>query len=113
MLLLVAAFAVLWGTLFPVLSEWVTGHKVTVGPPFFNKVNIPIALFLLLLTAVGPLLAWRKTSAESLRRNFLVPGIISLLSGVALVAMGVRPWEDVSYFYSTVTIMLSVLVRCV
>ena len=109
-LLLVAAFAVLWGTLFPVLSEWVTGHKVTVGPPFFNKVNIPIALFLLLLTAVGPLLAWRKTSAESLRRNFLVPGIISLLSGVALVAMGVRPWEDVSYFYSTVTIMLSVLV---
>jgi len=109
-LLLVAAFAVLWGTLFPVLSEWVTGHKVTVGPPFFNKVNIPIALFLLLLTAVGPLLAWRKTSGESLRRNFLVPGIISLLSGVALVAMGVRPWEDVSYFYSTVTIMLSVLV---
>jgi cytochrome c-type biogenesis protein CcmF len=109
-LLLVAAFAVLWGTLFPVLSEWVTGHKVTVGPPFFNKVNIPIALFLLLLTAVGPLLAWRKTSAESLRRNFLVPGIVSLLSGVALVAVGVRPWEEMSYFYSTVTIMLSVLV---
>ena len=109
-LLLVAAFAVLWGTLFPVLSEWVTGHKVTVGPPFFNKVNIPIALFLLLLTAVGPLLAWGKTSAESLRRNFLIPALIALTVGVVLVVMGIRPWVDISYFYSLMTIMLSVLV---
>jgi cytochrome c-type biogenesis protein CcmF len=109
-LLLVAAFAVLWGTLFPVLSEWVTGHKVTVGPPFFNKVNIPIALCLLLLTAVGPLLAWGKTSMESLRRNFLVPALIALTVGVALVAGGMKPWVDVSYFYSLMTIMLSVLV---
>src|SRR5438309_3357263 len=71
LLLLLACFTVLWGTLFPVLSEWVQGHKVTVGPPFFNKVTIPVALLLLLLTAVGPLLAWRKTSLESLKRNFL------------------------------------------
>jgi cytochrome c-type biogenesis protein CcmF len=109
-LLLVAAFAVLWGTLFPVLSEWVTGHKVTVGPPFFNKVNIPIALFLLLLTAVGPLLAWRKTSSESLRKNFLVPALIALAVGVALVAAGIRAWVEISYFYALMTIMLSVLV---
>ena len=73
-LLLVSCFAVLWGTLFPVLSEWVQGTKVTVGPPFFNKVNVPIAMVLLLLTGVGPLLAWRKTSLESLKRNFLVSG---------------------------------------
>jgi cytochrome c-type biogenesis protein CcmF len=109
-LLLVAAFAVLWGTLFPVLSEWVTGHKVTVGPPFFNKVNIPIALLLLLLTAVGPLLAWRKTSAESIRKNFLVPAIIAVAVGVALVIAGVHPWQDIAYFYSLMTIVLSVLV---
>jgi cytochrome c-type biogenesis protein CcmF len=110
-LLLVAAFAVLWGTLFPVLSEWVTGHKVTVGPPFFNKVNIPIALCLLVLTAVGPLLAWRKTSTESLRKNFMVPALIALATGVVLVAMGtIKPWTDISYFYALMTIMLSVLV---
>jgi cytochrome c-type biogenesis protein CcmF len=109
-LLLVSAFAVLWGTLFPVLSEWVTGHKVTVGPPFFNKVNIPIAMFLLLLTAVGPLLAWRKTSAESIRKNFLLPGLIALATGVVLVAAGVRPWAETGYFYALMTIMLSVLV---
>jgi len=109
-LLLVAAFAVLWGTLFPVLSEWVTGHKVTVGPPFFNKVNIPVALCLLLLTAVGPLLAWRKTSTESLRRNFLIPAVIAVSVGVLLVAFGMKPWVEISYFYSLMTIMLSVLV---
>ena len=109
-LLLIGAFAILWGTLFPVLSEWVTNHKVTVGPPFFNKVIIPIALCLLFLTAVGPLLAWRKTSGESIRKNFLVPSIIALLVGVVLVIKGIRPWVDISYFYALMAIMLSVLV---
>src|SRR5690348_8058360 len=78
LILLVACFTVLWGTLFPILSEWVQGHKITVGPPFFNRVNIPVALLLLLLTALGPLLAWRKTSLESLRRNFLVPTLVGI-----------------------------------
>src|SRR5215470_8797141 len=75
LLFVVACFTVLWGTLFPVISEWVQGNKVTVGAPFFNKVNIPVAMLLLLLTAVGPLLAWRKTSFESLKRNFLWPAV--------------------------------------
>ncbi len=110
LLLLVACFTVLWGTLFPVLSEWVQGTKVTVGPPFFNRVNVPVALLLLLLTAVGPLLAWRRTSVESLKRNFLWPAIGALVTGVVLVALGMKPWKDVSYFYSLVTIMLSALV---
>src|SRR5262249_4146833 len=53
------AFAVLWGTVFPMLSEWATNKKITVGPPFFNSVNVPLALLLLGLTGVGPLIAWR------------------------------------------------------
>jgi cytochrome c-type biogenesis protein CcmF len=110
LLLLVACFTVLWGTLFPVLSEWVQGTKVTVGPPFFNRVNVPVALLLLLLTAVGPLLAWRRTSIESLKRNFLWPAIGAVATGVLLVALGMKPWKDVSYFYSLMTIMLSALV---
>ena len=110
LLLLVACFTVLWGTLFPVLSEWVQGTKVTVGPPFFNRVNVPVALLLLLLTAVGPLLAWRRTSVESLKRNFLWPAIGALATGVLLVALGMKPWKDVAYFYSLMTIMLSALV---
>src|SRR5579872_6137072 len=110
LLLLVACFTVLWGTLFPVLSEWVQGTKVTVGPPFFNRVNVPVALLLLLLTAVGPLLAWRRTSVDSLKRNFLWPAIGAIALGVLLVALGMKPWKDISYFYSLMTVMLSALV---
>jgi len=110
LVLLVACFAVLWGTLFPVLSEWVTGSKVTVGPPFFNRVNVPIGLFLVFLTAVGPLLAWRQTSWDSLRRNFLWPTIIAAGTAIALIAGGMKPWQDSAYFYSLMAISLAALV---
>ena len=72
------------GTIFPILSEAVKGVTISVGPPYFNKVVVPIGLVLLLLTGVGPLLAWRKTSVESLRRNFLWPILGGL--GVGLLA---------------------------
>ena len=94
LVLLAACFAVLWGTLFPILSEFATGHKVTVGPPFFNRVNIPIAMFLLLLTALGPLLAWRNTSFASLRRNFAIPVIAAVAVVVLLIVLGIRLWVD-------------------
>ncbi len=110
LLLLVACFTVLWGTLFPKISEWVNGTKVTVGAPFFNRVNIPVALCLLLLTAIGPLLAWRRTSLASLRRNFTIPALGALATGILLIAFGMKPWQDESYFYSLMTIMLSVMV---
>jgi cytochrome c-type biogenesis protein CcmF len=90
LILLVACFAVLWGTMFPVLSEAVQGSKITVGPPFFNAVNVPIGLFLLFLTGVGPLFAWRKTSVESLRKAFTWPVLVALALAVALVAAGMR-----------------------
>jgi cytochrome c-type biogenesis protein CcmF len=98
LILLAAAFAILWGTLFPVISEAVTGEKITVGPPFFNRINIPIGLFLLFLTGVGPLFAWRRTSLESLRRNFQWPlaGGVALAAG--LFAAGMRhPYALVSF----------------
>ncbi len=110
LILLVACFTVLWGTFFPVISEAIQGNKVTVGAPFYNKVNIPIALLLLLLTAIGPLLAWRKTSVDSLRRNFLWPSIGALIVAASLIIFGVRPWQDGSYFYSLMAITLASLV---
>src|SRR5262249_17862196 len=88
----------------------VQGKKVTVGPPFYNKVTIPVTLLLLLLTAVGPLLAWRKTSLESLKRNFLWPSLGALAVGAAMIAFGVRPWTDISYFYALMAAMLATLV---
>jgi cytochrome c-type biogenesis protein CcmF len=90
LVLLVACVAVLSGTLFPVFSEWFTGSRISVGAPFFNKVNIPLGLLLLFLTGVGPLLAWRKTSAESLLRNFKWPSILGGVSGVIGFAFGFR-----------------------
>ncbi len=104
LVLLAACFAVLWGTLFPVLSEWFTRSKISVGPPFFNKVNVPIALFLLLLTGVGPLLAWRKTSFDALRRNFAWPLAGGVLAGVVAFIFGFRE------VYALICLILSVFV---
>src|SRR5205807_8499140 len=84
LILLAACFAVFWGTMFPIISEAVTGSKITVGPPFFNKVNVPIAVFLMFLTGVGPLLAWRRASPDSLQRNFLLPAAVPVACGVVL-----------------------------
>ena len=67
LLLVGMAFSVLWGTLFPILSELVRGSKITVGPPFFNRVNVPLGLLLLALTGIGPLIAWRKASPGNLQ----------------------------------------------
>jgi cytochrome c-type biogenesis protein CcmF len=104
LLFLVACIAILSGTLFPVFSEWITGDRISVGAPFFNKVNIPIGLLLLFLTGVGPLLAWRKTSGESLKRNFGWPLMIGLVAGAVAFAFGFRA------FYSLVCLILCVFV---
>ncbi|HEV8234769.1 MAG TPA: cytochrome c-type biogenesis CcmF C-terminal domain-containing protein, partial [Gemmatimonadaceae bacterium] len=84
------AFAVLWGTLFPILSEWVRQEKITVGPPFFNAVNIPLGLLLLALTGIGPLIAWRKASLANLKRQFAIPATSGLVLGALLLALGMR-----------------------
>ena len=104
LILLAACFAVFWGTMFPIISEAVTGSKITVGPPFFNKVNVPIAVFLMFLTGVGPLLAWRRASINSLKRNFLWPAVIALASGVVLYFRGVQ------HFYAWLSMVMSIFV---
>ncbi len=90
LLLVGIAFSVLWGTLFPILSEAVRGSKITVGPPFFNRVNVPLGLLLLALTGIGPLIAWRKASAANLRRQFIAPLAAGGVILAALLAAGVR-----------------------
>ena len=96
-------FAVFWGTIFPVITEAVQGTKITVGAPFFNQVTIPIGLVLLLLTGVGPLLAWRKTSTENFKNNFTLPLIIALCSLIVFLLIGFRG-------YVVISLMLSVFV---
>jgi cytochrome c-type biogenesis protein CcmF len=118
LLFVLLCFTVLWGTWFPKISELAQGNKVTVGAPFYNRVAIPVALLLLILTAVGPLLAWRKTSFESLKRNFMWPTIGAVVVMAILMItptswgspFGLRPWQDISYFYSLMALGLCVLV---
>jgi cytochrome c-type biogenesis protein CcmF len=93
-ILLFSAFFVLFATMFPTLSEALRGRRLTVGPPFFNKWMLPIGLILLLLTGVGPLLAWRKSTLKNVVEQFLWPSVAALVTGVALYAVGVRVWTS-------------------
>jgi cytochrome c-type biogenesis protein CcmF len=115
LVLLAACFTVLWGTLFPILSEYIVGNKVTVSAPFYDRVAVPIGLFLLFLTAIGPLLAWRSSSFKSIRKNFVLPVIAAVVTGIVVIACGVHPWtifttDHQGEFYSFIAFTLGALV---
>lgn len=90
LLFLGAAFTVLLGTIFPIISEALIGEKILVGPPFFNKVNVPIGLVLIFLMGVGPLIPWRKASPENLKKNFTIPLIVGLIVAAVLFIFKIR-----------------------
>jgi cytochrome c-type biogenesis protein CcmF len=85
LLLLALAFAVFWGTMFPVLTEAVRDNRIVVGQGFYNQVAAPIGIALLILTGVGPLIAWRKASPAQLRRRFTVPIAAAVVAMVPLL----------------------------
>jgi cytochrome c-type biogenesis protein CcmF len=105
------AFAVFWGTIFPVLSEAVRGVKITVGPPFFNRVNGPLALGLVALMGIGPLIAWRRTTAGNLVRSFAAPVIIGVSTGIVAAAEGLRQWYVLTAFSLAAFVLGTVLVE--
>ncbi len=104
LVLIGATFAVFWGTIFPLVSEAVRGVKINVGPPFFNQVNLPIALALLALTGIGPVLAWRRSSPENLRKQFAWPLAATMFGAAALWRFGVR------HLYAFIAFVFSILV---
>ncbi|HKO10809.1 MAG TPA: cytochrome c-type biogenesis CcmF C-terminal domain-containing protein, partial [Acidobacteriaceae bacterium] len=115
LVLLVACFTILWGTLFPVLSEYVQGYRVTVSAPWYNRIGVPVGVFLLFLTGIGPLLAWRSTSMRSIRRNFVIPGIAALIVAIVSIPLGVHPWtifttSEQGAFYAWITFALAAFV---
>jgi len=91
-ILLFCAFFILFATMFPTLSEAIAGERLTVGPPFFNQWMLPIGLLLLLLTGIGPLLAWRKSTIRNLRDSFLWPTVAALTTAGVFTALGFRVW---------------------
>ncbi|NBI29546.1 heme lyase CcmF/NrfE family subunit [Chengkuizengella marina] len=90
LILVCAAFAVFWGTIFPLISEAVRGTKVTVGVPFFNTVMSPILLSLLFILAICPLIAWQKSTIKNLQKNFLIPALLTIIVAILLFIMGIR-----------------------
>jgi cytochrome c-type biogenesis protein CcmF len=99
-----ACFAVLWGTLFPVVSEAVRGIKITVGAPWFNAVLVPISLILLLLTGIGPLVAWRKSSPAHLQKMFAIPALGAVAALIVFLLAGMR------HLYALISFTLCVFV---
>ena len=105
-LFLAASFAVLWGTIYPIVAELISGSRVAVGPPFFNSVFIPIGLALLALTGIGPLISWRKMSPRSLTRvsrgPLLAAALVALVLGVLRIGnLGVVIALAIAAFTST------------
>jgi cytochrome c-type biogenesis protein CcmF len=96
LLLLGIFFAIWWGTFFPFISEAATGQRISVGPPFFNQVNKPLSIVLLLLTGIGPVIAWRRASRHNLQRNFRFPVAVLIVAGVVGFVLGIRSWYALS-----------------
>jgi cytochrome c-type biogenesis protein CcmF len=105
------AFAVFWGTLFPVLSEAVRGVKITVGPPFFNKVNAPLALALIFLMGVGPLIAWRRSSLDALAKSFAAPAVLAGVTGLGAILAGLHQWYVLTAFSLAAFVVGTVVVE--
>jgi cytochrome c-type biogenesis protein CcmF len=91
-ILLFSAFFVLFATMFPTLSEALRGERLTVGPPFFDKWMLPIGLMLLLLTGIGPLLAWRKSALSNMAQQFMWPALSGVTAAGIVMALGVNFW---------------------
>ncbi len=98
LLLLGIAFAVFWGTIFPLIGEALTGKKVSVGPGFFNSVNAPLGMVLLGLMGVGPVIAWRRATKRNIKKNFFMPLGVGLGVFALLVALGSRQWMSLITF---------------
>lgn len=110
LLLVGICFTVLWGTLFPLISDLVKGHRITVAAPFFNAVTAPIGFALLILTGICPLIAWRRASWSNFQKNLLYPFTGTLLFATVLFALGIRKAWPLAFasasFFVLATIIL-------
>ena len=108
LLLLGIGFATFWGTIFPIISEAVRGVKITVGPPFYNQVNVPIGLALLALIGIGPVIAWRRATWSNLKKNFIKPVSTALVGAAVLFPM--VPLSNRSEIYTYIAFVLCIFV---
>jgi cytochrome c-type biogenesis protein CcmF len=111
LLFVAAMFAVMWGTMFPLISEGFLGQKINVGPPFYDRVTIPLGLGLLALLGIGPIIAWRRASPRNLQRNFTLPVLVGAVTGVTLWMLGVRHTQALLTFALGAFVMTTITVE--
>jgi cytochrome c-type biogenesis protein CcmF len=106
LVLVALAFFIFWGTFWPLIADALTGTRRAVGPPFFDFLAVPLSLVLVLLSGIGPVIAWRRATAANVRRNFLFPTAIALAIGVVLAALGVarRPYALLMFVFGAFVI---------
>jgi len=113
LLLLGSAFTVFWGTMYPIISELVTGEKMTVGAPFFNRVNVPIFIGVIVLMGVAPLLAWRRSSFRLLRKNLILPAALAVAFLLIAYILGLRGWLSLFSFASGLFVAVIIVLEFV
>jgi cytochrome c-type biogenesis protein CcmF len=89
LVLVAMAFVVFWGTFWPLIAEALTGTRRALGPPWFDRYIVPLSLVLVLLSGIGPVIAWRKATAANARRNFVLPAGVAIGLGAVLAALGI------------------------
>jgi cytochrome c-type biogenesis protein CcmF len=108
LVLVAMVFVIFWVTFFPLISEALTGTKVSVGPPAFRPFIVPLSLVLVLLSGVGPIIAWRRVTVANLRRSFVFPVAAGLVALVVLIAFGggtdSRPFALIMFALATFVI---------
>jgi len=92
-------FVIFWGTYFPLISEALTGQEASVGPPWFDRYTVPLALVLVLLSGIGPVIAWRRATLANARRNFVVPCSLALatFAGLELAGAAGKPFASAMF----------------
>lgn len=105
------AFAVMWGTLYPLITEGLFGQKINVGPPYYNRVNLPIGLILLALMGIGPVIAWRRASPRNLRKNFVLPVGVAVAVLATFWLTGVRHGTALATFVLASFVLTTVAVE--
>ncbi|WP_298773324.1 heme lyase CcmF/NrfE family subunit [uncultured Shewanella sp.] len=84
LILTVACGTVLLGTLYPLIIDGLGMGKISVGPPYFNAVFVPIVLVLFGVMGIGPIIRWKKSKAGELKKQLLLPAVVALLTGIAV-----------------------------
>jgi len=103
-----SAFIILWSTLFPTASELILGRRIIVGPPFFNQILAPVGIVLLILTGVGPAIAWRKASKKNLNESFIWPVILGVIAAGALALLQIYDWYVLLTGFGAAFVMTSI-----